>query len=596
MAKINCAIYVRKSTEKGLELEFNSLHNQEEACKNYILSQTFNNWEYYKTYTDGGISGGTMEREALKEMLSDISKGLIQIIVVYKVDRLSRSIIDFHNMMKEFNKYNCNFVSITQAFDTSNSMGKLTLNMLLSFAQFEREVSSERVKDKIYASKSKGYWMGGNPRLGYDVIDKKLVINLKEAEQIKNIFEKYLELSSVTELTEYVKNNNIKNKQWKTKNGSIRGGKELGKTSIHRILRDKVYIGSIENKKTKEAFNGQHLPLIPKELFNKVQEKLKLNTNGKSGKTYHSPNLLSNKLYNNDGKKFINQVVTKESRGQIRYYAIKGLYINTQQIDTIVKNIINNLLNADLSNIGNNILNIENNKLLNQDSGIILSQNNNKLNRDNDVSDNNLLNILLILKQINFNNMDFYKQKDFIREIIEKVIYSTNKIIVFFKFDLNKLKGFIEIGYFNNKEELLKYSYSKSNCGNNNDDISNNSNIINITIEEECYLLKGTSPNKYNNGKIGLININENNNLIVRDFAYAWKYKQMYESGISAKDIAKTQKLSLRTLYKYFSLAYLSPNIVNKLLSGKINISINKLHELASKSIDFQKQEELFNI
>lgn len=192
--------------------------------------------------------------------------------------------------------------------------------------------------------------------------------------------------------------------------------------------------------------------------------------------------------------------------------------------------------------------------------------------------------------------MDFYKQKDFIREIIEKVIYSTNKIIVFFKFDLNKLKGFIEIGYFNNKEELLKYSYSKSNCGNNNDDISNNSNIINITIEEECYLLKGTSSNKYNNGKIGLININENNNLIVRDFAYAWKYKQMYESGISVKDIAKTEKLSLRTLYKYFSLAYLSPNIVNKLLSGKINISINKLHELASKSIDFQKQEELFNI
>lgn len=144
MTRINCAVYVRKSTEKGLELEFNSLHNQEEACRSYILSQAFNNWEYFKTYTDGGISGGTMERPALKQMLEDIRHGLIQTVVVYKVDRLSRSIMDFHNMMKEFDKYGCNFVSITQAFDTSTSMGKLTLNMLLSFAQFEREVSSDQ--------------------------------------------------------------------------------------------------------------------------------------------------------------------------------------------------------------------------------------------------------------------------------------------------------------------------------------------------------------------------------------------------------------------------------------------------------------------
>ena len=163
MTRINCAVYVRKSTEKGLELEFNSLHNQEEACRSYILSQAFNNWEYFKTYTDGGISGGTMERPALKQMLEDIRHGLIQTVVVYKVDRLSRSIMDFHNMMKEFDKYGCSFVSITQAFDTSTSMGKLTLNMLLSFAQFEREVSSERVRDKICASKAKGLWTGGIP-------------------------------------------------------------------------------------------------------------------------------------------------------------------------------------------------------------------------------------------------------------------------------------------------------------------------------------------------------------------------------------------------------------------------------------------------
>ena len=188
MKKNTCAIYVRKSTKKGLELAFNSLHNQEEACKNYILSQVFNNWEYYKTYVDGSLSGGTMERPALQEMLSDIKDGKIDTVVVYKVDRLSRSIMDFHNMMKELEEYNCSFVSITQAFDTSTSMGKLTLNMSLSFAQFEREISSKRVRDKVRAQKAKGLWTGRNIPLGYDVIDKKLVVNPREAEQIEYIY------------------------------------------------------------------------------------------------------------------------------------------------------------------------------------------------------------------------------------------------------------------------------------------------------------------------------------------------------------------------------------------------------------------------
>lgn len=203
MAKIKCAIYVRKSTEKGLKLEFNSLHNQEEACRNYILSQSFQGWEHYKIYTDGGISGGTMEWPAPKQMLDDITNGMVKVVVVYKVDRLSRSIMDFHNMMREFERYNCNFVSITQAFDTSTSMGKLTLNMLLLFAQFEREVSAGRVRDKIRASKAKGFWTGGVPQLGYDVINKKLVPNPAETSIVCRIFEKYNELESLNELHQW---------------------------------------------------------------------------------------------------------------------------------------------------------------------------------------------------------------------------------------------------------------------------------------------------------------------------------------------------------------------------------------------------------
>ena len=192
MSKINCAIYTRKSTEHGLDMEFNSLQNQEESCKAYILSQAFNGWEHYKTYSDGGISGGTMERPGLKTLLNDIRACKIQVVVVYKVDRLSRSIIDFHKMMQEFDKYGCNFVSITQSFDTSNSMGKLTLNMLLSFAQFEREVSAERVRDKIAASKAKGLWMGGTPPLGYDIKDRHLIVNEQEAEIVRQVFQNIL--------------------------------------------------------------------------------------------------------------------------------------------------------------------------------------------------------------------------------------------------------------------------------------------------------------------------------------------------------------------------------------------------------------------
>lgn len=217
---VRCAIYTRKSTEHGLDLEFNSLQNQEEACKAYIASQSFNGWQYCKTYSDAAISGGTMERPALKQMLDDMARGLVNTVVVYKVDRLSRSILDFHKMMQYFNKYNANFVSITQAFDTSTSMGKLTLNMLLSFAQFEREVASERVRDKIRASKAKGLWMGGNPPLGYDTKDKKLIINEAEAQQVKQLFEKYLELQSVKRLVQYAEAQGIHSKKWISKKGN----------------------------------------------------------------------------------------------------------------------------------------------------------------------------------------------------------------------------------------------------------------------------------------------------------------------------------------------------------------------------------------
>lgn len=348
MPKTKCAVYVRKSTEHGLEQEFNSLQNQEEACKAYIASQAFNEWEYCKTYSDGGISGGTMERPALQQMLNDMALGLINTVVVYKVDRLSRSILDFHNMMRYFDKYGANFVSITQAFDTSTSMGKLTLNMLLSFAQFEREVSSERVRDKLRASKAKGLWIGGYPPLGYDVVDKKLVVNETEAEQVRTVFELYLQMKSAVALARYLPTVGIFAKQWTTHKGKTMGGRPIPVMALHRMLRNKTYLGFIECKVTSTCVRGEHAPIISQELFDNVQRELCENANNKSGRTSGSPNLLSGKVYNANGVRFINQSTVRRGRPTIYYYGCPGLYLPAADIDKLATDTVREFLDADL--------------------------------------------------------------------------------------------------------------------------------------------------------------------------------------------------------------------------------------------------------
>lgn len=540
MTRVNCAVYVRKSTEKGLELEFNSLHNQEDACRSYIMSQAFNNWEYFKTYTDGGISGGTMERPALKQMLEDIRRGLIQTVVVYKVDRLSRSIMDFHNMMKEFDKYGCSFVSITQAFDTSTSMGKLTLNMLLSFAQFEREVSSERVRDKIRASKAKGLWTGGIPKLGYDIKDKKLVINPVEAEQVRSIFDGYLQCGSLAELEKFAEVNGFKHKGWVTNKGEQRGGKPFKISALHRLLHEKLYLGMIENKRTGQAFKGQHEAIISKELWEKVQAKLKENDNCGNHTRNRNNNLLTGKLFDANGTIFTNQANSKKKATKRHYYSIKGLFLPTEQIDKLAKDAIIEILNSSLNGV----------------------------NKDSATS----------LKLINFTDMDYFVQHNFICNFINKIIYQKDRLTFFF-----------------NTDPLILSAYTGNALNENNkplDFIADNTNNQ-IIYEKQIIINRGLSSNVYNAGKIGLMSINDNNRLIVRALAYAWKFKKLYEKGLSTDDIAKQEKISKRTIYKYLNLAYLSPRIINQLLDGTLTINLQTLFEIASKNLSFDEQEKM---
>ncbi|MDC8755192.1 recombinase family protein [Erythrobacter sp. sf7] len=271
-----CAIYTRKSSEDGLDQSFNSLHAQREACAAYILSQASEGWEALpEHYDDGGFSGGNTERPGLKALLADIAADRIDIVVVYKIDRLTRSLADFARIVEVFEKHDCSFVSVTQSFNTTGSMGKLMLNVLLSFAQFEREVTGERIRDKIAASKAKGMWMGGVPPLGYDPPtdgSRTLKAAEAEAERVRHIFARYLELGSVHALQRDLEQRGIHSKLYVTAKGRTMGGQPFSRGALFHLLRNRVYRGQIVHKGT--VHEGEHAAIVDAELFDRVQTRL----------------------------------------------------------------------------------------------------------------------------------------------------------------------------------------------------------------------------------------------------------------------------------------------------------------------------------
>ncbi|MBN8535281.1 MAG: recombinase family protein [Rhizobiales bacterium] len=271
-----CAIYTRKSSEEGLEQGFNSLDAQREACAAYITSQKAEGWKALPAiYDDGGFSGGSMERPCLKRLMADIATGQVDVVIVYKIDRLTRSLADFARMVEIFERHAVSFVSVTQAFSTTTSMGRLTLNVLLSFAQFEREVTGERIRDKIAASKKKGLWMGGTLPLGYNLPDPGLRIlkaNEEEAILVHSIFSRYLELGSVHALERDLASRSIRTKETQRRDGSIRGGVAFSRGALFHLLRNRLYRGDIPHKG--QSYPGQHEAIIPAELFEAVQAQL----------------------------------------------------------------------------------------------------------------------------------------------------------------------------------------------------------------------------------------------------------------------------------------------------------------------------------
>jgi len=279
---LKCAVYTRKSTEDGLEQEFNSLHAQREACEAYIKSQASEGWVLMdRAFDDGGFSGGNLDRPALKELMGLVETGRINVIVVYKIDRLTRSLADFARLVEVLDRHGASFVSVTQQFNTTTSMGRLTLNVLLSFAQFEREVTSERIRDKVAASKRRGMWMGGFPPLGYDIGDRKLAINDAESETIRTIFRLAPEAASLADLKQQLDERRIHGKCWTGQSGRVIGGKPIARASLSRLLRNPVYIGKI--RQGGQLHQGEHEPILSEEDWTAVQ--VWLDNNGQKRRT-----------------------------------------------------------------------------------------------------------------------------------------------------------------------------------------------------------------------------------------------------------------------------------------------------------------------
>jgi site-specific DNA recombinase len=319
--KKRCAIYCRKSTVVGLDQDFNSLDAQAEACLAYTASQKAEGWvPVDEIYSDGGFSGGNLDRPGLQRLLDSVRAGLIDCVVVYKIDRLSRSLADFVGLVKLFDENNVTFVSITQSFNTTTSMGRLTLNILLSFGQFERELAGERVRDKICASRKRGIWMGGMPPLGYDVVERKLVPNAAEAKLVNRIFERFIILGSITSLSKELRAEGIRTKSWTTIKGNDRSGKLIDRGYLYKLFKNPVVIGITSYKG--QHYPGEHKAILDRDIWDQVQALLgrdQISHRASQNRPSRAPSLLKGLIFADDGRAMTPTYTIKGNRSY-RYY------------------------------------------------------------------------------------------------------------------------------------------------------------------------------------------------------------------------------------------------------------------------------------
>ena len=527
--KIRCAIYTRKSSEEGLELEFNSLQAQREACEAYIKSQKHENWQLLPThYDDGGYSGGTLNRPALQQLLSDIKAGLIDIIVVYKIDRLTRSLMDFSKIVEVLDKHNASFVSITQHFNTTTSMGRLTLNMLLSFAQFEREVTGERIRDKISASKKKGMWMGGKPPLGYYRKDKKIYPDEEKAKLVTSIFQKYVVLKSTTLL-----------KDWLAEQGY-----NISVGNLNCILRNKAYIGLVGHKGT--WYQGEHQGIIESSLFDQAQAVM--NSNRINRQCYNpSKSLLAGKLYDDKGNIMSPSWSTGSQGKKYRYYVSQAVIkkepskigqiskISLPKLEEFIDNWFNQFL-KDKTAIYPYIKDFE----INKQKDII-----NKLSSYTTTRS---------IEQVLIKRIDLSPTHIKITLHEEQVIELLNAL------------------YENREMRLLQSSKECSYTENYHIGVIDNG--AKVLVGE---VIKPT-PHKGTN--------------LIKILAQAYKWHQDILTGRTFKEVSEREKVSEQYVRRILELSFLSPKIIRAILTGKQPADCTLKHLLSIHTPNWREQEE----
>ena len=532
--KIRCAIYTRKSTEEGLEQEFNSLQAQREACEAYIKSQKHENWQLLPTeYDDGGYSGGNMERPALKRLLQDVQNGLVDIIVVYKIDRLTRSLMDFSKIVEVLDKHNASFVSITQHFNTTTSMGRLTLNMLLSFAQFEREVTGERIRDKISASKKKGMWMGGKPPLGYYRKDKKIYPDEEKAKLVTSIFQKYVVLKSTTLL-----------KDWLAEQGY-----NISVGNLNCILRNKAYIGLVGHKGT--WYQGEHQGIIPIELFEQVQAVMAVN---RINRQHYDPkkSLLSGKLYDDKGNAMSPSWSTGCSGKTYRYYVSQAIIrkepsklgkigkISLPQLENFIDSWFEQFL-REKAKIHSYIQHFE----VNKQKQIL-----------------KLLSSYTITRSIE-------------KALIKRVQLNPNEVEI--TLHAEQIVELFNAIYENREMRLLKPEELKTE-----NTYTELYRIGTIANGEKIIVGQFIEPKKHPNTEL----------IKILNQAYTWH--QDILDGKTTQEIANRDKVCVQYVRRILNLSFLSPKIVRAILNGTqpADCTLKKL--LSIKSSNWQEQEQIF--
>lgn len=539
---IRCAIYTRKSTEEGLDKEFNTLEAQREAGENYVKSQKDQGWILIPDhYDDGGYSGGNLKRPALKRLLEDIENGKVDMIVVYKIDRLTRSLLDFSQLIKTLEANNCSFVSVTQNFNTCDSMGKLTLNILLSFAQFEREVSAERIRDKIAASKKKGMWTGGSVPLGYDVENKKLVVNPEEAKVVRYIFEEYLRCRSEVQVSRNANEMGYHSKPRKVRNSNSEVELLFNHAMINNILRNPIYIGKIQHKG--ELFEGQHKAIIPLKLWNMVQELKRLNRGNRFAPSRSFKNSLLKGLVECECCGTMTPTRCKKHNKYYEYYtsvkAIKEGYhlckigsVPAGELDAFVLEKVKTAFRSPKI-IEELVHQVKKNK---EGYGV-----------------KEIYEIVQSIDKV-FEYFEPITIQNLINQLITGVLIKKDKIIVKFKpFGITLLDDSIKVKEKGYDAETLEFSYP-------------------ATFSRKRGRIKIVEP-------LPDPNVSHKDEIMITAISQAFRWQELQErTGLSIAELAKKENFDRTYMGRILKLCYLAPEIINAILDGTQPPLLNLQH------------------